>query len=322
MVSVSKNLTLVMALALETTTGCKWTKRPAQRGETPDASALDASTLTRREITIGPGNNGWILTATLSAGAPSTQGAGVLLVHQFGSDRSEWRELVERLGRWPAVTVLAVDLRGHGGSTNGPSGRRTWEDFRSTPEVWAESHKDVQTAMTYLDTLESVRRLVIVGAGFGATVSVLAAHRTSVARMQVAGMVMISPGLTDRGVAVLPEFEPLIAGVNAGAAPRVLFLGADQDQSAVEAVPLLLSRAGRWGEGEVIGASRAHGVALLDEDPRRWNRVEAFIRDVLGAQRTGLERTVVTDAGAQDGSNGSNGSDGGGFTDRQGHEER
>ena len=271
---------LAVVTALGAVTGCRWWRARTAT----DAGTADGASAGPVDVTLSPTRDGWTLAATVATGEASSQGAAVLLVHQLGSSRGEWGALMERLARSPSITAMAIDLRGHGGSTQGPSGRATWERFRPAPSAWAATATDVTAGVEYLKASGGAQRVVIVGSSLGSTAAAMAAAEDPA----VAGLVMVSPGLGYRGVDPRPAFTRY-AGVFAGAAARpALLLAADQDLAAAEAVPALASMAGPTTEHEVIGGTRAHGVSLLDEDPRRWDRVEGFIRRALGLPRAGL----------------------------------
>ncbi|MEZ4407698.1 MAG: alpha/beta hydrolase [Polyangiales bacterium] len=271
---------LAVVTALGAVTGCSWWRSRSAA----DAGAADGAVSGPVDVTLSPTRDGWTLAATVATGEASSQGAAVLLVHQLGSSRGEWSALMDRLARPPSITAMAIDLRGHGESTLGPSGRATWERFRPTPAAWAATATDVAAGVDYLKVSGGAQRVVIVGSSLGSTAAVMAAAEDP----SVAAVVMISPGLEYRGVDPRPAFTRF-AGVFAGASARpALLLAADQDLAAAEAVPALASMAGPATEHEVIGGTRAHGVSLLDEDPRRWDRVEAFIRRALRLPRPGL----------------------------------
>src|SRR5438552_1717881 len=89
----------------------------------PPAPPAQVTFTTDDGVTIG---------ATLHPGA-TPDAPAVVLVHQLGSTRAEWDPLVAQLSHPPALTLLAIDMRGHGESTHGPNG--TTLDFNQfTPD--------------------------------------------------------------------------------------------------------------------------------------------------------------------------------------------
>nr|MBK7070627.1 hypothetical protein [Deltaproteobacteria bacterium] len=112
--------------------GCKrW------RGGGEDAGVPDAGPRGPALVQLPPTEERWQWVGTLYPGADGQTGA-VLLLHQLGSNRAEWQPLIDRLQQPPAITVLSLDLRGHGDSVRGPqSDRQTWEGFGEDPARWA-----------------------------------------------------------------------------------------------------------------------------------------------------------------------------------------
>lgn len=238
-------------------------------------------------VTLPPTGDRWTLQATLVNGALPDR--AVVLVHQLGSQRGEWAPLVYRLRRAPAVTTLAVDLRGHGESVRGPLGDTVrWSDFGTDPRAWAGVTRDVDAALAFL-AQGQFRRVVLVGAGLGAAACLSAAARSEV----VDGLLMISPGLGDHGLDVR---GPMSSLAQPGArARRVLMLGGAMDPPAAEAIPALAGLGGAGVETALYAGEPRHGVSLCNSDPTRWDRAEAFVREVLDARVP----VAVRDGGAR-----------------------
>jgi pimeloyl-ACP methyl ester carboxylesterase len=65
------------------------------------------------------------------------------------STRSEWAPLLDRLHAHPALSTLALDLRGHGASTAGPDGTTlSYATFDAA--AWAGTAQDVLAAVAYV----------------------------------------------------------------------------------------------------------------------------------------------------------------------------
>lgn len=197
----------------------------------------------------------------------ATRGApAVVLVHQLSSSRQEWAPVVAALSEPPGLTTLALDLRGHGESTSGPSGALDWQRFeQSDYEAMA---KDVAAAVAYLRADPGTRpnRVVVVGSSIGSTAALLAAA----ADPTIAAVALLSPGRAYRGVdAITPASRlgqrPLLAIAASGEQPSTL---AGQDMARVAA-------SGRF----VSAHGSAHGVAQLAEDPAAMRELLAFLRE-------------------------------------------
>lgn len=240
-------------------------------------------------VTLPPTADGWVLGATLTEGEHRDR--GVILVHQLASDRREWEPLLHRLRAAPAVTTLAIDLRGHGESLRGPMGEGVqWTRFGADSAAWGGVVRDVQAAVAYLAQL-GVSRVVLVGSSLGASACVGATAGAD----RIDGLVMLSPGLSYHGLEVRPTFAAYLRG--GGASRRALVLGASGDPPAAEAVPALAALGGGRVEAELFTGERRHGVSLCNARPARWDRVESFVRNALDARRPQGASTAAPDGG-------------------------
>jgi pimeloyl-ACP methyl ester carboxylesterase len=256
--------------------GCKrW------RGGGEDAGVPDAGPRGPAVVQLAPTEERWQWVGTLYPGAEGTTGA-VLLLHQLGSNREEWRPLIDRLKLAPAITVLSLDLRGHGDSVRGPqSDRQTWEGFGEDPARWAGLPRDAVAGARYLFNEGAARSVVVVGSSIGASAAVAGLADEP----RVVGLAMISPGLAYHGLdalgpmrayAVLPTTPPRTAWM----------MAAERDEESARALATLATEAaGIAVERAVVPASDAHGVSLLNADPARWDALERYVRTVLRAPR-------------------------------------
>jgi pimeloyl-ACP methyl ester carboxylesterase len=183
----------------------------------------------------------------------------VILVHQLSSTRDEWGRLLAKLvGRYE---IIAIDVRGHGGSTRGPRGPLQWERFG--PDDWDAAVADVDAAQRWLGERGfAAADCVLVGASIGGSLAVrhAAAHPP-------AGLVWLSPGLAYQGLDIGDAAARLRA-------PRlVVYSEEDGAREAVEQLDEL------WGGTlEAIQvAGTGHGVALIDEEPAILDLVVRFV---------------------------------------------
>jgi len=240
-------------------------------GRTPDADAgADAGPAAARAVQLPPAADGFVARATVYRGEGVD---AVVLVHGVGGDQRMWAPLVARMRHaWPARTVLTVDLRGHGESVRRPEGSALrWESLGDTPEGWAATTEDVAAGVRLMLT-EGARRVVLVGAGLGAT----AALRAAAELPQVRGVVMLSPGLAYQGLRVEDAFRAYVASGR----PALLWARAD-DAAAVEGLTALRSIAGAQATTAVLTDSAARGVALAVDEPARWGALRAWIETAL-----------------------------------------
>ncbi len=211
-------------------------------------------------------SDGFTIHGTLTPGLSASP--AVVLVHQLGSSRAEWTTLIERLHVAPPVTVLAIDVRGHGESTAGPSGPIDVGQFDA--QAWSATSNDVLGAVAYLRTNPhglSPQRIGLVGSSIGSTATILAAA----ADPTLDTLVTISPGRAYRGVdAITPAI---------GLGPRhLLSLAASGEADSIEASSAFVRIT--TGE-ELVLDGNEHGVALLAAHPEALARVDAFLRASL-----------------------------------------
>lgn len=272
----------MLALLVPLSAGCDLFRRD------PPPRAVPRSALPTA-VSLPPTPDGWALVGTLSQGSVSDR--AVILVHQLASDRREWEPLLHRLRAPPAVTTLALDLRGHGDSVRGPLGDGvSWTRFGTDPAAWSGVVTDVDVAVRHL-TQQGVRRFVLVGSSLGASACVGVAST----RSEVGALVLLSPGLRYHGINVREPFGAFLRTADVGR--RALVLGAAGDAPAAEAVPVLASLGVGRVEAELFPGERRHGVSLCNARPTRWDRVEAFVREALELRRATPPAAPARDGG-------------------------
>ncbi len=184
-----------------------------------------------------------------------------LLLHMMPATKESWATLAERLVE-QGISCLAIDLRGHGASTNG--GALDYHAF-SDAEHQA-SVKDVEAAFAFLEskgaTAENTRML---GASIGAN---LAINFAAAKGMPV--VVALSPGLNYHGVKTADAVRALRQG------QQVLLVASDDDTESAEGSALLHS----------MNPSRAlllvrngvgHGTRMLEADPELTDELVATL---------------------------------------------
>lgn len=269
---------LLSALALS---ACTET-RPAQTVADPMVSTpIEAPTPRERNsidaVPETPGDpvevefttsDGFTIHGTLTPGLSASP--AVVLVHQLGSTRAEWTTLIERLHVAPPITVLAIDLRGHGASMAGPDGAIDVGQFDAA--AWAATSNDVLGAVAHLRTNPnglSPQRIGLVGASLGSTAAILAAASDPT----LDTLVTLSPGRAYRGV------DAITPAIGLGRR-HLLSLAASGEADSVEASSAFVRIT--TGE-ELVLDGNDHGVALLTAHPEAMTRVDAFLRSSLFA---------------------------------------
>jgi len=202
------------------------------------------------------------LAATHWAG-PAANERCVVFVHQLGSTREEWGPLIERLAR--RYEILALDLRGHGGSTRGPTRELSWR--RLHERDWEAAVRDVEAAERWLGERGfRAEDCAYVGSSIGASLVVrFAAERPGTA------VVLLSPGLAYRGLVI----------ADAAARQRGARMIVVSEEPGPAATADELERL--WG-GEVERlevAGNAHGMAMVADQPALLDAIAGFIDRAL-----------------------------------------
>jgi alpha-beta hydrolase superfamily lysophospholipase len=127
---------------------------------------------------------------------PAGDAVGVaVLLHMMPATKESWLPLMSRLAAL-GVASLAIDLRGHGESVEGPDGRLDYKLFEEKDHR-AKIH-DVEAAARWLAEagVSGGERPVVVGASIGANLAIAFAAD----HPKVPGAAALSPGLDYRGV--------------------------------------------------------------------------------------------------------------------------
>ena len=168
---------------------------------------------------------------------------GVVLVHMLSRNKSDWHGLPDRI-RDAGITALAIDLRGHGGSS-GSAG-----DLEAMIQ-------DVRAAAQWLATRPNVRpdAIGVVGASLGASLALLAA--VDLPQVRVIGL--LSPSLDYRG---LRTDTALVKRLGS----RSLWLAASsEDPLALRTLRDMAAETSGPRE-QVVSSAAAHGTVLLERD--------------------------------------------------------
>ena len=195
--------------------------------------------------------------------------ACVVFAHQLSSTRAEYVPVIARLAG--QAHLYAIDLRGHGASTQGPDGALSWKGF--TAEDWLKVEDDLLGAFEAVRGKGASGQCVIVGASIGSSAALRLAGR---AAKRVAGVVLLSPGLAYRGLAT-PD------AARATRAPVLIVHS--QESGAVDAATALATilRDVPTPVEVIADPGTAHGMKIVAGDPAILDRVVAFIAARLGA---------------------------------------
>ena len=200
----------------------------------------------------------------------------VVLVHQLSSTRAEWEPLLRHLGADPALSTFALDMRGHGASTERASTERErgaaldWQRFETRD--WEAVAADLRAVLGHLREEEGLQptRVALIGSSIGSSAVIRAASEDE----SVDVVVALSPGRAYRGldaITPLPALgeRPFLAVASRGEAPSA---EAAQDMARIA------------GGGELLLVEGdAHGVGMFESAPDSLPRVATFLRTHLAA---------------------------------------
>ena len=183
---------------------------------------------------------------------------GVVLVHMQARTRADWDEVAQQLEA-AGITVLAIDLRGHGASGGSAA-------------PLAAMVLDVRAAVQWLSTRPTVRpdAIGVAGASLGANLALLAAADQPLVRAVAA----ISPSLDYRGLRVGPETMKKLSGRGvwlAASSEDPYSLRTLKDLTADESMP----------REQQLSSMAAHGTNLLTADKDLTRALVDWLRQRL-----------------------------------------
>jgi len=183
----------------------------------------------------------------------------VILLHDVLRNRTTWAPFAKLLQR-NGLAALTIDLRGHGESIrrNTAAGPQRLDVQSFAPRDFSDMMLDINAAVDWLNTqpLVSQHKIAIVGSSLSANVAV----RYAVFNEDLAGLVLLSPGLSYREL----RTDDVFARLNA---LPVHIIVAHSDGYSYESTQRLLDlrHAGRTPpEKEVtVCTGEMHGTDLL-----------------------------------------------------------
>ncbi|MEA3249096.1 MAG: alpha/beta fold hydrolase [Patescibacteria group bacterium] len=129
-------------------------------------------------------------------------GPAALLLHMMPAMKESWLGFAEALLAEGFTHVLAIDLRGHGESTDRGGEKLDYKHFEDLDHQ--AKIKDVEAAVAWLEERGVVKgRLAVVGASIGANLAIAYGG----AHDEVPAVVALSPGFDYRGVTTPDKVE-------------------------------------------------------------------------------------------------------------------
>ena len=175
-----------------------------------------------------------------------------LLLHMMPSTKESWTEFAARLQE-KGFAALAIDLRGHGKSTDKNGVKLNYKEFKD--QEHRESIKDIAAAKEFLKGKGAdISRMAIAGASIGAN---LALWQASIDK-DVLFLILLSPGLNYRGIQA--------ARLAPGYPGPVYILASEGDTNAAKSSRELFGIFQGDKELEVIGGN-SHGTNMFISEP-------------------------------------------------------
>ncbi len=187
----------------------------------------------------------------------------VILIHQGGSNRGEWKGFFDQLLEQNYV-VLAYDVRGHGQSTPVKDIYALFNDPNQAP-------LDLKAAIFFLKSLEQIdpARIALVGASIGGNLAGVGISKMGIkTAVAISGKISAMKNLHGAGKLNLKS---------------IFFIAADGDQDGKRAEwakdmyeithePRLLS---------IVKNSQSHGVSIFEDDPTVIDQILKWLEATL-----------------------------------------
>jgi len=183
---------------------------------------------------------------------------GILLLHMYGGSKADWDSFARDLQK-QGYAALALDLRGHGGSS-------------ALPQVWSKAPDDVKGAWQLLTSRPEVdvNRTAIVGASIGANLALMVGGGQS----RIEAVVALSPGVDYLGL------NPTSAMKNFGERP-VLLVASKDDSYSFDSIQTLDALAISAEKLELTKAG--HGTGMFSDttlEPALMTWLNKTVRDL------------------------------------------
>lgn len=194
--------------------------------------------------------------------------AAALLLHMMPATKESWSAFAFRLSAL-GVASLAIDLRGHGASTQGPEGRL---DYRHFDDAGHQAKRlDVEAALSWLREKHPGLPLIAVGASIGANLAL----RAMAEHADVTAVLALSPGLEYHGVAAQDAVRRLRPG------QKAMLAASREDAYAASSAEMLAAEPTEARVETLLVDGAGHGTAMLERDPSLADRVSSWIGTCL-----------------------------------------
>ena len=176
-----------------------------------------------------------------------------ILLHMMPATKESWKPFAHKL-RKAGYTSIAIDERGHGGSTQG--GALQYENMSDTQQQ--NKIRDIEVAYDHLkkEYAAEDKNIVVIGASIGANLMIrfLAKHPN------IPIGIALSPGINYHGVTTTKSARVLHEG------QRLILVASDDDRRSFEAIHALEAKnPDRISTVEMSGVG--HGTTMTDKQP-------------------------------------------------------
>lgn len=194
--------------------------------------------------------------------------AAALLLHMMPATKESWSAFASRLSAL-GVASLAIDLRGHGASRQGPHGAIDYKEFDDAEHQ--AKRLDVEAALSWLRERLPGLPLIAAGASIGANLAL----RAMADHADVAAVLAISPGLDYHGVATPDASRRFRAG------QKALLAASREDEYAALSVERLAGTPTEGGIETLLLDGAGHGTTMLERDHAFAERAAAWLAAAL-----------------------------------------
>ncbi|MCK6462981.1 MAG: alpha/beta hydrolase [Candidatus Pacebacteria bacterium] len=182
----------------------------------------------------------------------NTDAPAVILTHMMPATKDSWKDFARKLNM-SGFHCLAIDLRGHGESQEGPSGFKNYNDQQHQASIM-----DIEAAAEFLvNAGMPLKKIALGGASIGANLSLQFQSEQN----EIKASFLLSPGLDYRGVAT----ERLAKKLNEDQAV-FLAAGGENDEYSTETAAKLFSLVKTENKKLKILKNAGHGTDMFKED--------------------------------------------------------
>ncbi len=241
-------------------------EQPAAEEEAEVEEVEDPLTsLSQKEVSVNT-KDGWKIYGTVYYSQFSPPTILIILIPMAGHDRSSYDKLILPLHEAvPGADILALDLRGHGKSTN----IGTYTNFRAGD--YRAAKNDLEAMVSYFSVARpSISTYYIVGASIGSSVALDYASGHG----EVARVVMLSPGTEYSGFDITDDAEEYLHGL-------YITTGSEDSYSAASANQIYSMSPSDNKELKLYYGISAHGTDLFDATESSDKPVLEWIVDKL-----------------------------------------